>query len=1082
MTTPVSIFALVAVLTLALFLGLLNLSFWRVQRVDPTPLWLAAWLTASAILALCRLLQYIPLSDTMYIVLPRILLSAGYSLAWIGYELANTFIGYRPPRWERTLIVLLVAVPVMLLWTSRFILTDEVILRTIQFGGAFHGVEVGFLYLPASLLILALGMIPILRLLRARDSHKRENLLMAVGFFIVILFSLYDFIVTSLNLGWIRLSDYNYMPVAVFFSHIQVQRFGQIYRDLNVLVQERTAEMTRANETLRAEISERQQTQEALQDSEERYRLLFEANPHPMWVYDLETLAFLFVNDAAITRYGYTREEFLHMTILDIRPPEEVSKLIDNLQRDRQPMEWSGPWMHVKKDGTIIHVEILSHSLVFGEKPARLVLANDITERLRVEEEIHRKVNELTALHGTTHDLVIERNLPKLLYTIVERAVSLLNASGGDLYLCEPELRQVRCVVSYNTLHDYTGVVLKYGEGAAGLVAEKGEPLIITDYRTWEGRAAIFEQDQPFISMLSVPMRWQDNVIGIIHVLESTRHRTFTQEDLQVLTLFANQAAIAVENTRLFEIEQRRSQEAAALAEVGRDISASLKLDFVLERIATHAEELLRSDTSAVYMSEPAKQMLRAVAAIGPEADEIKHDPLKIGEGILGNIAARKMGEIVNDSAADSRAITIRGTENIPHEHLMGAPILSKDWLTGLIAVWRTGAGKEYTSADLDFLTRLAEQAAIAIQNARMFEGTRRRLAELEILQTIASALRIAQTPDEAFPIILDQLIKLLDVGSAMIELLDPSGEEIVSVLAHGVWAPITGKRIPANAGVSGQVISSGQPYITTDVIVDESDVRPGMVAGLFSMACVPIIALHRPIGTLWIGRQSQASISQEEVKLLTALGEMVGNTIQRMKLHQQTVRQAKEITLAYELTLEGWAKALELRDKETEGHSRRVSELTLQLARDFGVSAADLVHIHRGVLLHDIGKMGVPDQILKKTGPLNDEEWGEMRKHPQYAFDLIFPIAYLRPALDIPYCHHEKWDGSGYPRGLKEDQIPLAARIFAIVDVYDALSNDRPYRLAWPRPKVLDYLSEQSGKHFDPKVVDAFLQLDAIQ
>lgn len=204
----------------------------------------------------------------------------------------------------------------------------------------------------------------------------------------------------------------------------------------------------------------------------------------------------------------------------------------------------------------------------------------------------------------------------------------------------------------------------------------------------------------------------------------------------------------------------------------------------------------------------------------------------------------------------------------------------------------------------------------------------------------------------------------------------------------------------------------------------------------------------------------------------------MLGNTIQRMGLHEQTLRQAEEITSAYDLTLEGWAKALELRDKETEGHSRRVSDLTRHLVSKFGIPESELVHIHRGVLLHDIGKMGVPDQILKKTGPLNEDEWYEMRKHPQYAYDLMHPIAFLRPALDIPFCHHEKWDGSGYPRGLKGEQIPLAARVFAIVDVYDALSSDRPYRSAWPKPKVLDYLREQSGKHFDPKVVDAFLRL----
>jgi HD-GYP domain-containing protein (c-di-GMP phosphodiesterase class II) len=143
-----------------------------------------------------------------------------------------------------------------------------------------------------------------------------------------------------------------------------------------------------------------------------------------------------------------------------------------------------------------------------------------------------------------------------------------------------------------------------------------------------------------------------------------------------------------------------------------------------------------------------------------------------------------------------------------------------------------------------------------------------------------------------------------------------------------------------------------------------------------------------------------------------------------------------------------------------------------------FGFPERDLVHLRRGILLHDIGKMGVPDHILKKTGPLSPEEWGEMHKHPSYAYDLIYPIAYLRPALDIPYCHHEHWDGSGYPRGLAGEQIPLAARIFAVVDVFDALLSDRPYRSAWPREQVLAHLREQSGRQFDPRVVDAFFRV----
>jgi HD-GYP domain-containing protein (c-di-GMP phosphodiesterase class II) len=180
----------------------------------------------------------------------------------------------------------------------------------------------------------------------------------------------------------------------------------------------------------------------------------------------------------------------------------------------------------------------------------------------------------------------------------------------------------------------------------------------------------------------------------------------------------------------------------------------------------------------------------------------------------------------------------------------------------------------------------------------------------------------------------------------------------------------------------------------------------------------------------------------------------------------------------AYETTLEGWARALELRDRETEGHTRRVTELTLRLARYMGVSESELVNIHRGVLLHDIGKMGVPDHILKKRGPLSEEEWEEMRMHPVYAYNLLSPISYLRSALDIPYCHHEHWDGGGYPRGLKGEQIPLSARIFSVVDVWDALLTDRPYREAWPEEKVKNYIKEAAGTILDPHVVEVFFKM----
>ncbi len=185
-----------------------------------------------------------------------------------------------------------------------------------------------------------------------------------------------------------------------------------------------------------------------------------------------------------------------------------------------------------------------------------------------------------------------------------------------------------------------------------------------------------------------------------------------------------------------------------------------------------------------------------------------------------------------------------------------------------------------------------------------------------------------------------------------------------------------------------------------------------------------------------------------------------------------------KNLVKSYDDTLLGWAHALELRDKETEGHSERVTQLTVQLAEAMGFGSTDLIDIRRGALLHDIGKMGTPDAILHKPGSLTEEERKIIQEHPQDAYEMLKQIDYLQRALEIPYCHHEMWDGKGYPRGLKGEEIPISARMFSIVDVWDALRSDRPYRKALPRAEVIDYLKSKSGSHFDPKVVDAFLQI----
>jgi putative two-component system response regulator len=202
-------------------------------------------------------------------------------------------------------------------------------------------------------------------------------------------------------------------------------------------------------------------------------------------------------------------------------------------------------------------------------------------------------------------------------------------------------------------------------------------------------------------------------------------------------------------------------------------------------------------------------------------------------------------------------------------------------------------------------------------------------------------------------------------------------------------------------------------------------------------------------------------------------------NRYHKLVEEREKLQMAHERLLdAYDATIAGWSHAMDLRDHETEGHSFRVTGLTIDLARAYGIPEDALVHIRHGALLHDMGKLGVPDGILHKPDKLTEEEWVTMRKHPQFAYDMLYPIEYLRPSLDIPLCHHEKWDGSGYPKGLQGNQIPIAARMFAIVDVWDALTSDRPYRAAWNKEDALTYIREQSGKHFDPDIVELFFKI----
>ena len=352
----------------------------------------------------------------------------------------------------------------------------------------------------------------------------------------------------------------------------------------------------------------------------------------------------------------------------------------------------------------------------------------------------------------------------------------------------------------------------------------------------------------------------------------------------------------------------------------------------------------------------------------------------------------------------------------------------------------------------------------------------KRREHDLEVMAKLSDALRNDLTRDQVRTTILNELMDLLSIDGAVISTVEKEDELPNLVKAIGCWAEIDNQKLKSNEGLSGYIISTSKPYVNFEAAHDPYFAYPEMLSNLTTVAGVPLLAKGETIGSILIG--SSRIIMDNELRLLKTIGDLAASAIHRSDLYEQTSVQASELKQAYDATLEGWAHALELRDKETQGHSLRITRMTLELAKRMGYPQDKLEDIRRGALLHDIGKMGVPDTILLKPGRLTEDEWTIMQKHPTYAYEMLSELPYFKEALDIPYCHHEWWDGSGYPQGLKGEQIPLAARIFAIVDSWDALVSDRPYRKAWGKKEALKHLVDQAGSHFDAEVVKRFVEL----
>lgn len=359
---------------------------------------------------------------------------------------------------------------------------------------------------------------------------------------------------------------------------------------------------------------------------------------------------------------------------------------------------------------------------------------------------------------------------------------------------------------------------------------------------------------------------------------------------------------------------------------------------------------------------------------------------------------------------------------------------------------------------------------------------TERQLDHLKALRQIDLAIIGSSEVHDSLRVVLHEVTTQLTVDAAAILLLDPHSQMLGYAAGRGFRSrAIERSKVRLGEGIAGRAALERLPLIVADLAqAGDRFVRKDLLQpeAFVAYHAIPLVAKGVVHGVLELFHRAPLEPEPAWLDFRDALAGQAAIALDNAHLFSGLARANADLLLAYDTTIEGWSRALDLRDQETLGHTIRVTELALDVARLAGMVDAELVQVRRGALLHDIGKMGVPDEILLKPGPLTDAEMAIMRQHPVVAYELLRPIAYLRAALDIPYCHHEKWDGTGYPRGLAGDEIPLAARLFAVVDVWDALRSDRPYRSGWPEDRVLEHLRKGAGTHFDPRAVEAFFQI----
>lgn len=737
--------------------------------------------------------------------------------------------------------------------------------------------------------------------------------------------------------------------------------------------------------------------------------------------------------------------------------------------------------------GVLLVEETSESKRTFNEEDARLLSlfaaqAASAVRNARLLEETKRRADEFLALYEVTRDISAQQeNLGSLLQSIVDRAVELLQAYSGMLYLYDPATQDLELTVERNSWGQ-VGMHLKLGEGLAGHVAQTLEPMRVDNYQAWEGRSPQLH-GLPIGAVLGAPLLYGGEFIGALAIAEiaGKTNRKFTEADSRLLTLFAAHVASALRNAHSHNEMRRRVDELTSISRVSSALRYALTPSEIMPIVLDQIIELMKVDGALIALRDPHSGDTTIPLGRGKAAAPFVGTRLKAGEGVVGHVITTQYPYFSNDAHNDPYFLL---------SHLLGdtnafacVPLIAQNETIG--ALW-IGRVAYISDEDMRVLMSIADSTAGALYRAKLGVQTEQHLRRLESLHTIDVTISSTFDLRLTLNIVLEHVVAQLGVDAADVLLVNPATQTLSYFAGHGFRSNITqGMQIKMGTGFAGRAAISRSMVVINDLKTAQKDVivndpRNFNAEGFVTYYGVPLLAKGEIKGVLEVFHRAPLAPEAAWLDFLEALSTQTTIAIDNIQLFDNLQRTNANLNLSYDETLESWARISDQRAHRDEGYTRRAADLTLQLAQTLSIKDVELADLRRGALLYDIGSILIPDHILLKTNSLTAEELGMIRQHPEHSRRMLSTIRQLQRALDIPYHHHERWDGSGYPLGLKGEEIPLAARIFAVVDVWMALQSARPYRAAWSNEKACHYLSSMAGVQFDPRVVEVFLMTDA--